>query len=375
MRDTRNVGNRTAHVAGGTMGKLPPADLERLIRGRLGAERDEVLLGPGPGRDAAVVRVGAGRVLAITTDPLSLIPALGPERSARLAVHLVVSDSWTTGIPPAWATVSLDLPPDLDRDVLDRYAQALHEEWARLGVAVVAGHTGRYPGSSLTIVGAATVIGIGDEGRWIGAPFVCPGDRLIVTRGCAIETTAIAAHLFPRRFERFLAEHAGVPGVREAALERARRLIDQVSVVEDCRIAIQCGVRDQGVSALHDATEGGVLGGLVEFACAAACDLRVIRTLIPLSPEARAACAAFGIDPYTALSEGTLLVAARAAHAARVLDALRAAGIEAAEVGEFVRGPGIVWWAESEGEAIRVAEAPPDPYWAAYERAIREGWE
>lgn len=356
-------------------GKLDPAELERLVLGRLGAARDEVLFGPGAGRDVAVVRVGAGRVVAITTDPLSLIPALGPERSARLAVHLVASDLWTSGIPPAWATVALDLPVELDESQVDRYLQALHEEWSRLGVAVVAGHTGRYPGSALTIVGAATLMGIGDEGRWIGAPFVRPGDRALVTRGCAIETTAIAAHLFPKRFERFLEEQAGGSDERTAALERARELIDQVSVVEDCRIAIQCGVRDQGVSALHDATEGGVLGGLVEFARAAQCDLRVERAKIPLSLEARAACAAFAIDPYSALSEGTLLIAARPDHAPRILEALGSSGIVAVEVGEFVRGPGILWWTEPEGDATRIDIAPSDPYWPAYQRAVHEGWE
>jgi hydrogenase expression/formation protein HypE len=356
-------------------GKLEPADLERLVLGRLGASRDEVLYGPGTGRDAAVVRVGAGRVLAITTDPLSLIPALGPERSARLAVHLVASDLWTTGIPPAWATISLDLPPSLEDLMLERYLEALHQEWKALGVAVVAGHTGRYPGSALSIVGAATLIGIGDEGRWVGAPFIRADDRLIVTRGCAIETTAIAAHMFPRRFERHLIELAGPGEDVPAALARARALIDRVSVVEDCRTAIQCGVRDQGVSALHDATEGGVLGGLAELARAAQCDLRVERERIPLSLEARAACAAFEIDPYTALSEGTLLVAVRPEHADRVRSAFVASEIEAAEVGEFVRGPGIVWWAEPEGRATRIETAPPDPYWPAYERAIREGWE
>src|SRR5439155_8777031 len=169
---------------------------ERLVAGRLGAERPEVIVGPRIGYDDGIIRIGAGRVMAVTTDPLSLVPALGPEASARLACRLLASDAWTSGIPPAFATCSFHFPPDLPEPTLDAYLAAMHDEWKRLGVAVAAGHTGRYEGCDLTIVGAGTLIGVGDEGRYLSPAFVLPGDRILVTKGCAIEATAIAAHLF-----------------------------------------------------------------------------------------------------------------------------------------------------------------------------------
>jgi hydrogenase expression/formation protein HypE len=347
------------------LGKLAPADLARLITPHLGAARPEVVLGPRPGTDAAIVRVGAGRVMTITTDPLSLIPALGPAMSARLAVHLVASDLWTSGIPPAYAAVDLALPPDLDDATLGAYAAAMGEEWADLGVAVVTGHTGRYEGCGLTIVGSCTLIGIGDEGRWVGAPFVEPGDRVIVTKDCAVEATALAAHLFPQR----LAAH-----LEPDAIERAQAMLAEVSVVRDCIAALRAGAREQGVSALHDATEGGVVGGLVEMARACGHDLRVDRARIPLSAEARGACAMMGIDPWSALSEGTLLATVRPARVDAVLEHLALEGIEAAEVGEVVRGSGRLWLTEGDRDVRTLDEPPADPWWDAYARAVREGW-
>src|SRR5512143_3492529 len=103
------------------IGKISPETLARIVTPRLGAARAEVLVGPGPGRDSAVVRIGAGRVLVTTTDPLSLIPALGTERSARMSCHLLASDLWTTGIPPAYVAVSFALPPDLDDATFEAY--------------------------------------------------------------------------------------------------------------------------------------------------------------------------------------------------------------------------------------------------------------
>ncbi len=346
-------------------GKIDPEAFERMIAPHLGAARAEVLSGPRPGVDAAIVRVSAGRVMAITTDPLSLVPALGPERSARLACHLIASDLWTTGIAPAYAAVDLNLPPDMDDGTLDAYARALGAAWAELGIAVVTGHTGRFDGCALPIVGGATLVGVGDESRWVGPAFVADGDRVIVTRGCAVETTAIAAHLFPGKLEAAL----GAEG-----LARARAMLEQVSTVADCRAALAAGVREAGVSMLHDATEGGVAGGLLEAARAAHRDLRIERARIPVSPEARAACDAFGIDPWWALSEGTLIAFARPARAAAVLAELAEAGIAAADAGEVVPGKGTVWMTEADGRVTRIAESRPDPYWEAYAKAVREGW-
>lgn len=348
------------------LGKIAAGQFERVIAPRLGAAREEVLVGPRAGQDSAIVRLGAGRVMAVTTDPLSVVPALGFEASARLSCHLIASDLWTTGIAPAWASITFNLPPQLTNAEFEEYWRGMSDEWAKLGVAVVTGHTGRYEGCDYSIVGAGTLMGVGDESAYLTPAMAAPGDRVIVTKGCAVEATAIAAWLFPRR----LGERLG-----EAGLARARAMLAEVSVVADCRAALRAGVRERGVTALHDATEGGVLGGLLELACACGHDLAVERARIPLAAEARAACEVFGTDPYWTLSEGTLIATARPERAAAVLAALAGAGIPATEVGEVVPGGGALRLAEPDGTTTVLAEPRPDPYWPAYARAVAEGWE
>lgn len=359
------------------IGKIAPASFRAIVGAHLGARRDEVLVGPRPGTDAAIVRVGAGRVLALTTDPLSIVPAVGAEGSAWLAAHLLASDLWTSGLPPAWAAVDLNLPPGMSDEELAVYWRALSDAFAELDVAVVAGHTGRYHGCELPIVGACTLAGVGDETRTVGPDFVRPGDRVLLTKGCAIEAGVIAAHLFPTRLAARLAENAppteGAPGGAEVAA--AARALDRLSVVPDCRAALRVGVRDHGVSALHDATEGGVLGGLVELAQSCGHDLRVERARIATPPEARAACDLLGIDPAWTLSEGSLIASVRPSHLVPVMAALMDEGIPAAEVGEVVKGDGGVWLTEPDGSVRHLTEPEPDPWWEAYERAVREGWE
>lgn len=347
-------------------GKLTPEAFDAIVAPFLGAGRPEVLVGPRPGCDAAILRAAGGRVLAVTTDPLSLIPALGPGRSARLAVQLVASDLWTTGIAPGFATVTLNLPPHLDDATLAAFTRAMSEEWAKLGVAVVGGHTGRYDGCDLTIVGSATLFGFGDESNWIAPSQAAPGDAVLMTKCPAFETTAVAAQMFPQRLLQALRDLE----VRDAGavLARAREMIDHVGVVPDCRAALRAGVREAGVTALHDATEGGVLGGLVELAHACGHTLDVRAPAVP--PEVAAACRAFGVDPLWSLAEGVLIVTAKAHREEAVRAVIEVEGIDVATLGRVVAGPPGV---RMDGRWIERAE--PDPYWPAYARAVREGWE
>lgn len=348
------------------LGKLSPEAFERVVAPHLGAARSEVLVGPRAGHDAAIVRIGAGRVLAVTTDPLSIIPAFGPARSARLACHLIASDLWTTGIPPGYASVDFNLPPDFSDEAFAEYWQAMSAAWSELGVAVVTGHTGRYEGCDLSIVGAATLMGVGDEGRYLTPGMASPGDRVIVTKGFAIETAAVAAALCPKRLGAALGAEA---------LGRLAALESQVSVVADCRAVLRAGIHERGVTALHDATEGGVFGGLLELAKACGADVRVERARIPFAPEVAAACEVLGVAPEWSLAEGALIACVKPAQVAEALAALAADGIAAAEVGEVLRGAGRLWVSESDGRVASYDAPLPDPYWDAYARAVREGWD
>ena len=103
-----------------------------------------------------------------------------------------------------------------------------------------------------------------------------PGDRVVVTKGAAIEATALFAATFPDRL---------AVGVGEDVVRRADALFERMTVVPEARVAAAFGLRDRGVTSMHDATEGGVLGGLSEVAAAADVGMRVRLDAIPVRPE------------------------------------------------------------------------------------------
>jgi hydrogenase expression/formation protein HypE len=339
-------------------GKATPELFARVILSHLGARDRDILQGPRHGVDVGVVRVAPGVAMALTADPVFVVPPYGWERAAWFAVHILASDAATSGLPLRWMSVDLNLPPEITDEELAALWTAYSAACDELGIAVVTGHTARYDGCVWPMVGGATCIALGSDDAWVTPTMARPGDRVVVTKGAAIEATALFAATFPAR----LAE-----GVGEDVTRDADALFDQMTVVPEARVAAAYGLRERGVTAMHDATEGGVLGGLIEVADAAEVGIRVDLDRIPVRPEVRAVCDHVGIDPYISISEGTLLATVRPEHADGFLSALQAEGIDAADVGEITdRRAGTVLIRN--GEPGPLEHPGVDPFWGAFGR-------
>ncbi|MBI1742793.1 hypothetical protein HYR54_06960 [Candidatus Acetothermia bacterium] len=347
------------------LGKIDRAFFDEVIAPRLGASRRDVLVGPRIGVDVAIVRLPGGSVMAVTTDPLSVIPSLGLEDSAWLSVHLLASDLATSGLAPAYAVLDFNLPPTMSARDFQVYWEAMHREFERLNIAVVAGHTGRYVGCDYTIIGGGVLFAVGREDEYVTANMAQPGDHLLITKGAAIATTGLLARVFPKTItERF----------SSTFLERAQSFFRKFSVVEEALTAARAGLREAGVRAMHDATEGGVLGGLLELAEACGCGLRAERAAIPIAEETEKTCQLFEIDPYWALSEGTLILAVLPDRVETVQRALEQKHISVTKVGELLAPGQGRWLIEPTGERRQLLSPGQDPYWTGYWRAAQRGW-
>jgi hydrogenase expression/formation protein HypE len=329
---------------------------EQVILRRLGAPDPDVLVGPQHGVDVGVVEVAPGVAMALTTDPVFVVPAYGWERAAWFAVHILASDAATSGLPLRWMTVDLNLPPSISDDELTQLWDAFHLACEALGIAVVTGHTARYDGCAWPMVGGATCLALGGSDAYVTPTMARPGDRIVVTKGAAIETTALFAATFPQRL---------AAAVGEETVRRADALFECMTVVPEARVAAAFGLRERGVTSMHDATEGGVIGGLLEVAVASGVGMRIERDAVPVLPEVRAVCDHVGVDPYVAISEGTLIATVVTERADDFVAVLGDEGIDAAVVGEVtdVREGRLI----AAGERSEPMMHPGlDPFWAAF---------
>jgi hydrogenase expression/formation protein HypE len=296
-------------------GKLTREALEALVFSRTGASRPDVTVGPTYGEDAAAIDVG-GETLVVSTDPISL----AAERIGTLAVAIASNDVAASGGVPAHLLATI-LVPELDETLLDTITGQLDEEAERLGLAIVGGHTESVAGLARPLV-SLTCLGVAE--RYVPSGGAEPGDRLVLTKGAGIEATAVLATDFREE-----------TGLDAATLDAAAAFFDDLSVMPEAVVLSPVA------SAMHDPTEGGVLGGVSEMAGASGARLHVERDAVPVRDTTRAVCESMGVDPLAVLGSGALLAALPPEEVEPALASLDAEGIEAAEIGRVERGDGV----------------------------------
>jgi len=336
------------------LGKIHPEFFHKVIYPQLGKDDKTVIVKPQHGVDFGVIDLGKD-VMVLSTDPFYIARELGIERAAWFAVHIIASDVAVSGIRPKYLAIDLNLPPEMTEDELAGMWEVVHRECKKLGIAVVTGHTARYAGCTYPMVGGATMIGIGKK-RDLIRPKVGIGDAIIVSKGPAIETTGLMAAYFPK----YLEEMYGASFVK-----KAQDVYFQMSTVRDAEIA----ARVKGVTAMHDATECGVFGGLFEMAAHSRVGMEICIDDIVIQDEVKKTCACFGIDPYVAISEGTLLATAKKGRAKAVVAALKSKGIPASIVGKAVPAKEGVHVIE-QGRQRRLEHPRVDPFWSKFEEYL-----
>ncbi len=347
-------------------GKVGRKFLDRTIFRNLGLENPSVMVRPGHGFDNAVLSLGNRKVLVLTADPLSIIPSIGMKESAWLTIHLLASDFTASALNPQFAVLDFNLPMKLQSQDFEAYIKTLSRECKKLGIAIVGGHTGKYPGCDFTIAGGGVLFGMGDEDKYLTPAMMSPGDGIIMTKGAAIATTGFLSRLFPKKVEERLGRKT---------LEGARSYLFSCSTVKDAIIASSVGIRHEGVTSMHDATEGGVLGALYEISSASKRAIVVEREGIFVSRETRSICSLFSLDPLVSLSTGTLIITCRPDKVEEVQARLRRNRIESFLIGEVTDDKERGLWVSTRGDKAKPFIAPEsDRYWSAYSKAVRRGW-
>ena len=301
------------------VGKLPAAMLQGLLRACPPPASSRVVIGPRYGEDAAVIDIGP-KYLVAKTDPITFTE----ERIGWYAVNINANDIATLGARPRWFLATLLLPESrTTRELARRIFLDIHHACRALDVTLCGGHTEITGGLQRPIV-VGQMLGEAKKSDLIRKESQQPGDLVILTRGVAIEGTALLARAKGIELQK---------EVGRAAVHRAKRwLFDPgISVVHDTRLAIRSGK----IHAMHDPTEGGLLSGLAEIALAGGVGLRVWKEKIPVLPETLLFSRALGFDPLALIASGALLVVATPASAPRLLQAYARRRIPAAIIGEI----------------------------------------
>lgn len=284
----------------------------RAVYSHGGKRNPRLVLGPGIGRDTALVRLGK-KLVVLTADPVTGTTKNIGEHS----VQINANDIAATGAKPVWYVCTVLLPPGTSEKTLARIMGGIDQASRSLGITVAGGHTEVTRGIDRPLIAGFMIGEIG--GRILSSANMRVGDWILMTKTAGIEGTAILASEYSGRLKK----------VERKTILKAQGFAKQISIVEEAMSMSKIA----GVHALHDPTEGGVLNGLWELAEASGLGIEVWTDRIPLAMETSKLCSELDLDPLKLMSSGCLLASVAPNSVGRVMKALRNRGVEVSEIG------------------------------------------
>lgn len=299
------------------IGKVPNEVLERLIIKPLrehGVERKEVIVKPSVGEDCTAIDFG-DEYCVMSTDPITG----ATEDIGKLAVHINANDIASSGGRAIGIMVTALLPPSITEAEIATIMHDIYTSANEVGIAVLGGHTEITDAVNKPII-SCTVVGKTSNKKFISSGGAKVGDSVILTKYAGIEGTSIIASD---------CEDILIKSIGEETLKRAKALGKMLSVVKEGNIALELGAH-----AMHDVTEGGVLGACWEVAKCSGIGVEINCEAIPILEETRLICKEFNINPLRLISSGAMLIASDRGE--ELLVALKKEGINASIIGRFV---------------------------------------
>ena len=302
------------------VGKVPVNALKRSVLRQLNKKADERILikGAGIGEDCAVVAAGADGVYtcmqqgAIGTDATRMTVSRLIERCANnLAAGGASLNAILLGL-----TVPVGTEEPRIRELMTEAAKACE----KAGAVLAGGQTNISEGVAEAFV---CVTGIGRAFAETKAVRKAKaGDYIVLSKWIGLEGTALLA----KEYREVILTRYPAYLVREA-----EGFADLMSVVPEAATAVK-----SGVCAMHDASEGGILGCLWELAEKTGTGLEIHLKKIPLRQETVEVCEFCNVNPYELLSGGCLAMIAEDGDA--LVKALNEQGIPAAVIGTLTDG-------------------------------------
>lgn len=293
------------------IGKLDNEVLNELILSKFPHFRKEVVCSPKIGVDCAAVQLG-GRLAVMSTDPITA----ATEHIGALSVHINCNDAAAAGAEPVGLLVTLLVPPTATEADIAAIADELSAAAKAANVEVIGGHT-EVTDAVTRIVTCTTVLAKAGEKGMLTPAGVKEGDAIVLTKWAGLEGSAIIAAEYANRLST----------LDKAEIAEAKEYMNMVSVVKEGLFAYSAGAH-----AMHDVTEGGVLGAAWEMSESSAVGLEIDPDKVPFTSTTVKMCDELGIDKLRLLSSGSMIIACPDGEA--MVNGLKSLGINATIIGK-----------------------------------------
>jgi HAD superfamily hydrolase (TIGR01509 family) len=297
-------------------GKLPNDLLEKFLS-QFGIIDPKVLIKPAVGEDTTAVDVREDEVLVLKSDPITF----ASDAIAKYAVLVNANDVATAGAVPRWFLTTLMFPVGTSAFIVKNVMEELSDICRSHHITLCGGHTEITDAVTRPVI-TGMMVGTVEKRRLIDKGNMRPGDQVLMTKAVAAEGTAIVAREFGDRLSSM--------GVSPTDIKTCRDFLEHISILPEATIALSVN----GVSAMHDVTEGGLATALEELSFAGGHRIRVNMEKIPIYPETARICGLLKLDPLGLIGSGSLLICCRDYAGKKLVQNIKNAGIPVTIIGE-----------------------------------------
>ena len=306
-------------------GKLPN-DLLRKFLNQFIFNDPSIIINPGVGEDTAAVDVEPEEVLVLKSDPITF----ATDSIGQYAVLINANDIATSGAKPRWLLTTLLFPTGVTPSEISQVIDELKIFCRKWDITLCGGHTEITDAVNRPVV-TGMMAGTVGRSQLVDKRNMAPGDRVLLTKGVAVEGTAIIAREFGDQLKNL--------GMDESEIDSGRRFLADISIIAEAQIAAGF----DATSAMHDVTEGGLATALEELSIAGGHQIKINKETIPVYAQTRKICQRLDIDPLGLIGSGSLLICCREAACEDLMKDIGKAGIDVTCIGEVLHpGQGII---------------------------------
>lgn len=328
------------------LGKVNPKNLREYVLNQIQTD-ESVLNPPAIGEDGTVFRTRQN-ILVAAADPITGIKQ--NEKLGKLSVLVNANDIYVHAAAPRWFFTTLLLPPNAEETIIKEVMKGVNQGLRQINANLVGGHT------ELTKKVSTPII----SGFFVGEPMIDSifirsgggkvGDHIIMTKGAGIEGTSIIATDCKEQLD-----------LAPDTIRHAKTFEKFISVKREVEILVnKLGV--EKIHAMHDATEGGVLGAAYELAEASKKGFKLWGDQVLIREETKKICKAMKINPLELISSGTLIATLPKSAAKEAVNRLKEEGIEASIIGTLTDKK--TRYLLHKGEREKIETAPTDAIWS-----------
>lgn len=301
--------------------------MKRSVLKEIRNKREEVTNGAGVGEDCAILSFGKQRIMTAAAT----VCADWTGAAAQAVCH-AANNVAAGGGEPVGITLSLLLPADGEEERLKCLMREAEAVCAKLRMQICGGQTAVSEAVQKPVITAFCVgkqngeaVSCGDAQKKSAKeaiPAARAGQDVVMTKWAGLEGTAILAN---QQKEALLKRYPAY------LIDEAEAFAQLLSILPEAATAGK-----SGITAMHDASEGGIFGALWEFGQRSGVGLDIDLKRIPIRQETVEICNYLDVNPYELKAGGSLLLAADRGE--ELVQILEREGIPAAVIGKTTAG-------------------------------------